>query len=735
MLALSLPVLVLMMTFGIDAGRWWDYKRNLQNRADAAALAAGNAYGGTCFVASPSPASLAAIGQVGVLYSGPGPTSDLPAGYTAPVNPYNQPSAGSIYLTKASLSDFHVVLNGKRNWYEAGKTNDSFNMTDNGHAGTFCDSSSEDPSCGPAPQKCPLVDVNLTQAKVGLFFPLPFSSVPAITAHARVSMQGQSGGDHVSAVAVRDAAQTPCLYAYFIDSASHTLLATAILHKEAPSGDDPVTWDNGPNGTPVPIGGSQQVTVEAFPNDCDTPPAGNVYDAPEDVSGNPLPAQGTGIVFINTFQYDSTQLPQPGTPGPPATNGDDPRIIGVGSPAQAVTLTTTDCVEGTSISDPYFSNNDTTCHVTVHANVAFNQYPTVGSGPKPHNMVTATDQNTGTSITVNVDSAGASNIGPFVIDPGTGAHNFTLSWEQQVGSTSKGACSRTSNPCKGNFTGTQQSAFSAFEDGSDPPDDSGEFITAQIGQSVGGVITVPSQYNSIKQGTTPNLVVTFKLGGLHNSKPADPPLILRFPVAGSPTSGSKRTGLIDCGQGTGNPYDAIYSGCPDAIQIYTGPPCVTPPSTTPITCVKPSPGDKWGQIKAAIEDRIGASCDYWQLYKQNNGDYQFAPNDPRAITMIVTRVGDLSGNGGPNSPPIPILGFTTFYVTGWDTDKYIPPGPKIPGCTAPTDRDEVPLPGAKKYSTSKAIWGHFIKYTGSGAGTGAFCDPSSFGNCVAVLTR
>src|SRR5262249_4760245 len=52
--ALALPVILLFAAFGIDVGHWYDYKRTLQARADAAALAGGDAYGKTCFSSTPS---------------------------------------------------------------------------------------------------------------------------------------------------------------------------------------------------------------------------------------------------------------------------------------------------------------------------------------------------------------------------------------------------------------------------------------------------------------------------------------------------------------------------------------------------------------------------------------------------------------------------------------------------------------------------------------------------------
>src|SRR5262245_33259213 len=75
--AVALTVLVLFAMFAIDVAHWFDYSRNLQNRADAAALAAGLEYGGTCLVSNPSAAKMATIGQIGQQYAGVGATSDM----------------------------------------------------------------------------------------------------------------------------------------------------------------------------------------------------------------------------------------------------------------------------------------------------------------------------------------------------------------------------------------------------------------------------------------------------------------------------------------------------------------------------------------------------------------------------------------------------------------------------------------------------------------------------------
>src|SRR5437763_13108274 len=111
LIATILPVSLLVAAFGIDIGHWYDYKRALQARADAAALAGGDTFGNTCFPATPVASGLTAIGQTAANYSGPGALSTLPA-------PYTYGSGGPYYnvpnLKAASLNDYFVMFNSKK---------------------------------------------------------------------------------------------------------------------------------------------------------------------------------------------------------------------------------------------------------------------------------------------------------------------------------------------------------------------------------------------------------------------------------------------------------------------------------------------------------------------------------------------------------------------------------------------------------------------------------------------
>src|SRR5690242_5527042 len=129
MVAVWLPVLALFVSFAVDFAHFFDYSRNLQNRADAAAYAASIQYGGTCF-SSPTTAQADVIGKVAQKYAGPPagtPDANLPYTFNA-ASPYqNQPN-----LTQGTPGNFHMLLNSTQNWTPAGP-NTNWSMGTAGH--------------------------------------------------------------------------------------------------------------------------------------------------------------------------------------------------------------------------------------------------------------------------------------------------------------------------------------------------------------------------------------------------------------------------------------------------------------------------------------------------------------------------------------------------------------------------------------------------------------------------
>ena len=132
LVAVTLPVIFLFVAFGVEVGHWYDYSRNLQNRADAAALAAGDAFGATCFGSNVTSAQTDVIGQTAQQYAGPpvrtqqaldGP-ENLPYPYSTFAQYQNQPN-----LTRGTPPNYHVLLNSTAYWNNGG-TNWSMESAD-----------------------------------------------------------------------------------------------------------------------------------------------------------------------------------------------------------------------------------------------------------------------------------------------------------------------------------------------------------------------------------------------------------------------------------------------------------------------------------------------------------------------------------------------------------------------------------------------------------------------------
>src|SRR5690242_5454316 len=163
--------IIFLAAYAIDVSHWWDYSRNLQNRADAAALAGAASFGTTCF-AGGTPGTTgngyqSVVGKWAQLYSGAGvaePSGNLPytdaqvtaattsaagtnpgpgTGWNVTANGYiNNTKQGSpvnspLTLRLGNLNNFWLVLNGK-DYAENGGT--SFSMLPGGSGATFCNS-------------------------------------------------------------------------------------------------------------------------------------------------------------------------------------------------------------------------------------------------------------------------------------------------------------------------------------------------------------------------------------------------------------------------------------------------------------------------------------------------------------------------------------------------------------------------------------------------------------------
>jgi hypothetical protein len=717
LVALWLPVFMVFASFAVDAGRWWDFSRNLQNRVDAAVLAAGSTYGGTCFGGTPTQTQLDTIGETAQQYAGPASGTPSPGGTpNGPNLPYAYNSA-TPYQNQAnnpggaSPNNFFLVLNGSTSYDKGGRNFDN---------GNFCSATYDNPAD-------PAIDAWATQnVSQVLSVPLlhfgPFA--PNISAHARVQLQGV-GSTNSLPIAVPDPAQTPCLRAEVINDNTGALVNDAsgnpidvAMTAPNPTGTPPQNfWTVTLPAMNVP---AAQLSVQAYePDDCNAPgypSAGTLYDSAT------TPAHG--LEFINTYSTYTFPIPSAGSPQ-------------VGT----VWLTPGGCTNATESASQdayyYYFPNSTTCSVVVHAQADFQ----TGVSGNPRFWVEMDGAN---PVQLTADNPATDAQGrhfwnaSIAVPSESGRHTFQILW-----STANG-----NNPSKTAFsvggTTNLQGTYAAFSDGSVPPDDSGPITQAEIGDNTGATAGV----NSLKQGTSKTLTIAFRLQGIGLSGPTDPPIILRTSV-----NNRKATGAFDCGQGTGASalHDAIVNGCPDSVSVYnTAQGCVFLPAT-PLTCANLVPGNRRNQVDQGFQDRVESAvnpannkaepCDMWQTYKSGTPISGFEPwsaavPDSRIVVLVVTAPGDLSGNGGPTSY-VRILGFATFYITGFDNDPWLPNkngngGTKIPGCSSPTDQDE-PYPGTG--NPNNQIWGHFIKYVATGSANGQPCIANDVNPCVPALTR
>ena len=744
LVAVALPVIVLFVAFGVEVGHWYDYSRNLQNRADAAALAASLEYGGTCF-GTPTTTQTDAIAAVAQQYAGP-PAGTPPANLPPPA--YLGPYTNVPNLTKGTGPNFHMLLNSTQYFGQPGAANWNMGTTGapgeppgnfSGDSRALCSSKDEDGNIGP------MVDVRLTQQNLGLFFPL-FGFTPTISAHARAALEGEAS-TNAAPIAVGDSGNTPCVSVKLFDATTNAPLQTVTLAKLPPNPQNPAApaqWDNTATPASFTMPSSDNVYVQPFLSDCNG--NGQVYDD----------STNTGMLMINDHPSSD----------PTVGSGSAPQLNSAGVYATSSgTCGPPSFATGTQ----YFSVGG--CNVAVTAGVTFaNGIPNgqqnvyllertwdnvnnvwVTTTPSPQNKMSGGGQCPANSFCGNTTIADSSGIDQFVI-----------AWSQGGGSINGTSCSGNPTPaaCQGDF-GIQAQSFGACN-GCDQPDDSGPIVFSRISEADSNGNIIGNDTNTFAGGSTHRLVFTLKLSGVNTAAANDPATVLRFA-----NSTNHQTGLVDCGQGNsgGNDSAVVYYGCgPNNPQVpgmnplfvYSRPPggdCspATDGNTTgwpngnQQDCVQTTPGQRRQNIICPLVQRIvgapfGPPCNmnaagtcpvnYWRLGLGSKG---IPVGDPRAVTMIITSDVDLATGQGQPQAWLPIRKFATFYVTGWDSNI-------SPSCTSPSlgsrQNEAFPAKG-KKNSQNGAVWGHWINYEDTaGTPNGQLCVPGvTPTNCVPALTR
>jgi hypothetical protein len=635
MFALWLPVLLAFVVFVADVGNWFEHKRHLQMQADAGALAGGGVFTVPC-----SDASIV-------------PTARKYAGDPNAVAPYN------VQVPPTDPANVHVLINSTSYWNEGGN-----DYTDGG------------PPCA-----AKMVDLKLTEADLPLFFGVipGLSVVPAINAHARVSVQQLSYSGGGLPIAVPDVDPTKA-QAKFIDETTGAVLATTDLTNTGVANGLSI-WDNSGSPVSVPVNTSRiglRLTLSGGSSTTCGDPLVDCYDL----------GSANGIVHARGWSSSGSGA----QPNPPL--------------ARDVTLFPGSC------SDPYFSSASSACTIGVSAVVDFGPAGPSAVGGKVEAVVAGTTRAlTYVAATGRWESTG-NNF--FSVDPGVGPLPVALTWEETTGSVNGQTCSNGgNNACQGSF-GTVQRSFSANESRSGP------VKLAQVWEN--GSFWA----NSFQTGTTHDLVV--KIGivpNLHNASDVNDPIVTLRVVGGSQNQS------LDCDPNWANLADELANGCRPQYSPNSGTACpatasVLWASPEPWECVAIQTGGATNQVPKGLNLRILGDEKPSTCTSPNN--WSMFPNipagDPRVLNVFMTPFGSFGGSG---NAVVPVTKLGTFYVTGWTAQG----GGFANPCQGNGD-DPVPNNDAGN------IVGHFIKYVfglNEGGGSGETCDFNAFGSCIAVLTE
>jgi len=209
MVAVTIPVLIMLASFVIDVGNWYEHKRHLQLQADASALAGGGMYAAACNDAN--------IATEARKYAGPAATGG---------GVYN-PQVGN-----TPQANLHVLINSTNYWNQGGS----------------------DDSLG-APCATGFVDVKVTEndsswlLKVGNLVGL---ANPTINAHARVSLQLLNVAEAMLPIAL-PVSDPKTGQVQFVNEATGAVLATAPLKANGAANGNAV-WDNSAAPITLPVG-------------------------------------------------------------------------------------------------------------------------------------------------------------------------------------------------------------------------------------------------------------------------------------------------------------------------------------------------------------------------------------------------------------------------------------------------------------------------------------------------
>ena len=730
-------VFLLFAALVMDVGNWFSHKRQLQNRADAGALAAGVEYQTSwpsCIAGDAATATR--IGNNARAFAGdPNPTTPV-------ITPVNTETAN-----QANLS---VYINSTS--YDAA-------MNDGGGP---CFNHPADPNDPISPAGGYWTDVKVKERDLGSFFGSLGIPLSRNIARARVEIHPAISLNGFLPLAVPDRRIVKAQIRYW-NECDNTLLATADLNAL------PIGYQTTPGlslwaptaGNPALPAGVNLTLPSALtgcPSTQDYVPVGVEvrFTSEPNVDINASCPALVAAKYADCFHRVSQFRAYP----PLSSTANAPRIRAVSlagcSPDGYFSRSLTDtCSLAVSATISWGALATTTAGLTVQATTNGNTLDLTTAGPSPSGAWTGSGLVTQT--------ASGSDTAPYntsrnPIKLTIEDTNTTHTWG------SLGACkSGNKNPCKStvivheSFVATDASAGLA------------DLVRTSLTQQGSG----GQPQAAYDGGPLGALVTVYPTLGLRIALATGDFTVLR-------QSGSQATQLLDCeppgGGGIsqirqefakgcitwygknpftqGNWWDVSTQTCPGSTTFFKTP---NPPGTDPYTnsasnpfrCVPTVPGSVGNPVSDGIKIRTGNCVGNVNLSSytcqgnppcSNPNTYDpltktFAPGDKqRVVNLFIVPYQALKGIGGSNSTQVlPILGFAAFYVTGWkgpgssaDTCTTDPDGP-----TGPARPDQIP-------ANNGEINGYFIEDVQPNTGPvdpNVTCVIGQLTPCRAVLVR
>jgi hypothetical protein len=299
--------------------------------------------------------------------------------------------------------------------------------------------------------------------------------------------------------------------------------------------------------------------------------------------------------------------------------------------------------------------------------------------------------------------------GVVAIPSGSGPIDIDLNWEVTKGeievSKNKTDQCTVKSPCTGTFDSVQRHFRTQ-------PELSGPIDLMQVSK------------NSLERctsGCTQNIDVKIGLTGtLKAGEPGDDALHLRL-------GDQNQTQALSCSMGNVTLRDELLYGCDPWYEENAGLTCpqqknVLLAMPQPWQCVPLVTGIKENQIAAGLNERIlgDSQAQTCPVAVQNHWP-DYTGDDPRIVMVFLTKFGAFEGTG---SDTVPVTGFASFYITGWNAQGN--------GFFNPCQANGTDDPAA----ASGEIVGHYISHVktpNDGGGGEVPCDFEGIKPCTAVL--